>query len=633
MSTTEQIALFKQQKILKRREQKLASYYKNKTNKVKQYKTTNEAVRKREYRINKEEKTEKERIWKRKYREALRSKIIASNPIDNTDQPTCTLNDTFNNRTSKHRSIQKLKAALPNTPKRRSATIAAYLQNSKSPTVEVLRNLEIIPSPEERSDRSAEKAAIQDIKTAIDKCKSKRSNDATTSMNVLVASISGENVSKNRCRKRVARKLGLPVRRISQGGIIRTNILKSDKSCWTYINRKTRSDALSEETKRLAYDFWMKPGISRPTGNKKDIKRERIGPNNYVSHMVHILEKTQTEVYLDFIREHPSIKISQRSFENCKPFFIRQVRPQDRQTCCCRYHIEIKSAFKSCMQYRKNIDHTDRAVPVYDSISDIVDTTLCPKETEDHKLSCLKRTCNECGINKLELLKEEMDTSDTAPLVKWERFEKVDMKVKGNKVIKKLTLVRKETKVGELFEHFVELLKSFPLHQHRASWQSKHFQSLVANLPKNHCVLVHDFSENYRCTDLNEIQSAYFQKTEVSVHVSVIHRHALIEYDGVESSEEYPEIITEHFYVISDDQQHDQHFVHEVRQNISDYLKSISYNVETMHEYTDGCACQYKSRHCFGDISNSCKDFGYKTFTRNFFETSHAKGNYLKKIL
>ncbi|CAG2242717.1 unnamed protein product [Mytilus edulis] len=45
-----------------------------------------------------------------------------------------------------------------------------------------------------------------------------------------------------------------------------------------------------------------------------------------------------------------------------------------------------------------------------------------------------------------------------------------------------------------------------------------------------------------------------------------------------------------------------------------------------MHEFTDGCAAQYKSRHCFGDISQTSDDFGYQHFTRNFFETSHAKG-------
>ena len=45
-----------------------------------------------------------------------------------------------------------------------------------------------------------------------------------------------------------------------------------------------------------------------------------------------------------------------------------------------------------------------------------------------------------------------------------------------------------------------------------------------------------------------------------------------------------------------------------------------------MHEYTDGCACQYKSKNCFGIISNICEELNYDKFIRNFFETSHAKG-------
>ena len=44
-----------------------------------------------------------------------------------------------------------------------------------------------------------------------------------------------------------------------------------------------------------------------------------------------------------------------------------------------------------------------------------------------------------------------------------------------------------------------------------------------------------------------------------------------------------------------------------------------------MHEFTDGCAAQYKSRHCIGDLSCCVADFGFP-IQRNYFETSHAKG-------
>lgn len=112
----------------------------------------------------------------------------------------------------------------------------------------------------------------------------------------------------------------------------------------------------------------------------------------------------------------------------------------------------------------------------------------------------------------------------------------------------------------------------------------------------------------------------------MSLHVSIIYRHAVLEYDGKDSTTENPNIIKEHFFVVSNDDKHDHHFVHEVQNQIKEYLNSISYNVSTMHEYTDGCQCQYKSRHCMGDVSNGQQDFGYDRLIRNYFETSHAKG-------
>ena len=47
--------------------------------------------------------------------------------------------------------------------------------------------------------------------------------------------------------------------------------------------------------------------------------------------------------------------------------------------------------------------------------------------------------------------------------------------------------------------------------------------------------------------------------------------------------------------------------------------------VDKVHEFTDGCAGQYKSKHTFGDLSCCLADFGCN-IDRNFFETSHEKG-------
>ena len=52
----------------------------------------------------------------------------------------------------------------------------------------------------------------------------------------------------------------------------------------------------------------------------------------------------------------------------------------------------------------------------------------------------------------------------------------------------------------------------------------------------------------------------------------------------------------------------------------------IGVTVNKMHEFTDGCATQYKRRHCNWYHSCFVADFAF-TIQHNYLETSHAKGN------
>ena len=223
-------------------------------------------------------------------------------------------------------------------------------------------------------------------------------------------------------------------------------------------------------------------------------------------------------------------------------------------------------------------------------------------------------------------MKEELDLSETAPEMQWERYEYQTLKAKGNATKRKLVLVKKRTKVGELFKYFQSLLENFPSHQFRSEWQTKQEKHLIDNLPEGDIVAVHDFSENYRCIEKNNlIQSSYFQKKEASLHVTILHRHAMLEVDGIESTPEDPRLIQEQLFVISPDLQHDHHFTYHAQWLLQEYLKSISYPLRTVHEYTHGCAAQYKSRHCFGSLNIAADNFGCDII-RTFYETSHAKG-------
>ncbi|CAC5384777.1 unnamed protein product [Mytilus coruscus] len=250
--------------------------------------------------------------------------------------------------------------------------------------------------------------------------------------------------------------------------------------------------------------------------------------------------------------------MGQRAFEKCKPYFVRTAQFKDKVTCCCRQHVEMRSLFKSCMQFRKRLLSREGSseVKLYESLSELVDDTLCTRSanTHQHKISCLDRLCSECGVCKFSMLPGELDESDVQ--ISWERYEYKNVEVKkGDKMIRKLVL-----------------------------------------------------------------------KLEVSLHVTILHRHSVLEYDGKDSTAEEPNIVTEQFFVISPDQKHDHHYTHCVQNLVSEYLKSINCEISVMHEFTDGCSSQYKSRHCMGDVSYSCSDFGYAKILRNYFETSHARG-------
>ena len=112
----------------------------------------------------------------------------------------------------------------------------------------------------------------------------------------------------------------------------------------------------------------------------------------------------------------------------------------------------------------------------------------------------------------------------------------------------------------------------------------------------------------------------------MSLHVTILYRHATEINDGIESTEENPEIVKEHVFVISDDVIQDNGSVHKVQELLNNYITNdLGQQVTIMHEFTDGCAAQYKSRLCLGDLSCCIADFGYK-MQHNFFETSHANG-------
>lgn len=581
-----------------------------------------EAKDKVEERKNKIRQQTRERV--RRLREKRREEMRGDSDED-TARPST---PAFTNRMAKTRALKKTVEALPKTPEKKAELLKTI---SSSPrTRKILEKKGVQKTPEEIKETAALRALAADISEGVGHVKKSGSNDRRAAYSAFKMVAFGQNVAKSRAKKSLSKLVNVGRKGMRKAVKERQKILSGEKKSWLYLERKTRGDAVGQEVKQLVFNFWTYEA-SRPTGDKKDVIRKRIGKKQHIEHAKHVLEKTQTEAFLEFQAVHPDVKIKQRKFESLKPFFIRAAKEKDRRSCLCRKHVEAQIVFKDCMRFRKSVckrnGRTDVSIP--STLTEAVNLTLCGKSDEQsyHNLKCLKRECDECGVDKFVLLPEEL-SEDTKEQFIWKHYAYIltGKFLSNGQEKKKIALITKQTPPKELFTYFQGLLKEYPYHSFMAKWQRDQMDNLIEHLPLNEVVCVHDYSEGYSCRQQDELQSEYFDVAKVSLHITILYRHAVESIDGKTSTENDPQIIKEHLFVISDDEVQDYHSVHKAQELVKGYLEDqLKITINKLHEFTDGCAAQYKSRHCIGDLSCCLADYGFNV-QRSYFETSHAKG-------
>ena len=93
-------------------------------------------------------------------------------------------------------------------------------------------------------------------------------------------------------------------------------------------------DAVKELVQIFCHDH------TRPSSNQRDVLKLRKGSTKCEPRVKHFLDMTPTKIYERFRREHTQLNLAQRSFEKCKPWYIRVCI--DQNTCCCIYHVEYE---------------------------------------------------------------------------------------------------------------------------------------------------------------------------------------------------------------------------------------------------------------------------------------------------
>ena len=197
---------------------------------------------------------------------------------------------------------------------------------------------------------------------------------------------------------------------------------------------------------------------------------------------------------------------------------------------------------------------------------------------------------------------------------RYDIWKKVEVVYKG-KTSKKIKMIT-QTISHALFKAFLQKDTAiFRSHISRIAAKFREQKYLKENLPPNHVYIHMDFAEECRCRSQNEIQSAYWSPTQVTIHPVAM-------YYKTQNSEKSSH---KSFAFISNESRHDAIFVYTLICKLVPLLKEVVPNLEMVHYWTNSPTSQYRNHTIFKIVSCHKEYFGV-TASWNFMEAGHGKG-------
>ena len=153
----------------------------------------------------------------------------------------------------------------------------------------------------------------------------------------------------------------------------------------------------------------------------------------------------------------------------------------------------------------------------------------------------------------------------------------------------------------------------FSEHVRRLNAQYDQIRHRKETLPELHIVLQMDSSENYSCSSADEIQSGYWNKTQVTLHPIV----AYFKHDGKAQHKS--------FVVVSDEVGHNTNTVIAIITNIVPEVNALDEAISHIHYVTDSPTSQYRNKIMFLIVKQHTQLFGFPALWQ-YLEAGHGKG-------
>ena len=395
------------------------------------------------------------------------------------------------------------------------------------------------------------------MQTQVEKC---RRGIKRSELGALRGLIGGRILSKYKLAKTVSKSTGLGRNRIAKGvSGVSINV------------KSVRREREVERYKARVLTFLERDDNSRCNPGKQDKLKV-----NGETHQTRILTDYLKNLYLKFQSENPGVKLSLASFCRIRPANIKLTRFISRSCCLCTKHQNFALCTQSLRKCGLNVP-------------------LNPEKFVE----------DDAYIEKMK-----SDTPEEISIGQWKRVS-VEDKGKTKMIMKVVTCKMTKT---EFLKHMEAQIGEFKAHVNRVRRQYQESIRLKQELPKGEVIVNMDFAENYGCKSVEEIQSAYWNQTAVTLHPVVMY-----------FKQNTDELKHQSIVVVSDEMGHNSSTVLTILDKIMPKIKYYVPNVRKVHYFTDSPTSQYRNKTIFNVIANHEELYSCQAIW-NYFEAGHGKG-------
>ena len=185
----------------------------------------------------------------------------------------------------------------------------------------------------------------------------------------------------------------------------------------------------------------------------------------------------------------------------------------------------------------------------------------------------------------------------------WQKVNVVCKSKSGAKKKQEKMKIVKQTKPKQEFEdQFLLQVLEFRQYTERIRNQLRMQRKLKEDLPEKHVYIHMDFAEDYRCHSQEEIQSAYWGQTQVTIHpvVQYFKRNSMVHHQS--------------FVFISNEPRHNAKFVYALLRLLAPQLKELIQLLQYIHYWTNPPTSQYRNKTIFKIIL--CNSEYFKGYLR-----------------